>query len=264
MQSRNATPQPLRPEVPEKAGSIEKALIILEVLASEPYAFSVADIVRRTGFNRTTVYRTLQILLARDYIRHDREQDKYHIAHATYHAGMIYLHGKGYQDSVMELLIEISEKTKESVGMAVREGDKVMSLLEVEIHQPMKLNDFPGKYFPPNKGCYGKCITAYRSAEDIDRILDGQSFEKTCYNTLTTKKELTEEYAKIRSQGYVTSIDEIYLDSVGAGVPIFDRRGQVTSTVAIAFFRDEDWRKKLEQCIALLRAYQDRIQQCMP
>ncbi|HPF19478.1 MAG TPA: IclR family transcriptional regulator [Bacillota bacterium] len=252
------------PNANEKTGSIDKALTILEALAGEPYAFSVAEIVGKTGFNRTTVYRTLRILLNRDYVHHDRERDKYQIGHATYHAGTIYLHNKSYQDKVMEILVEISELTKESVGMAVREGDKIISLLEVEIHQPMKFNDFPGKYFPPNKGSYGKCIMAYRDEKTIDRILEEQTFEKTCYNTLTAKEDLKKEYAKIRKQGYVTSIDELYMDVVGAGVPIFDRSGQANAVVAIAFFREEGWMEKLDRFIELLLSYQDKIEKCMP
>ncbi|MDD2294622.1 MAG: IclR family transcriptional regulator [Eubacteriales bacterium] len=248
----------------DKIGSIDKALTLLEVLATEPYAFAIAEIVSKTGFNRTTIYRTLQILLNREYVHYDKERDKYQIGHATYHAGTIYLHNNSYQDKVMEILVEISELTKESVGMAVREGDKIMSLLEVEIHQPMKFNDFPGKYFPPNKGSYGKCIMAYQSEKTIDRILDGQVFEKTCYNTLTTKEELKNEYAKIREQGYVTSIDELYVDVVGTGIPIFDRNGQVNAVVAVAFFREEGWTEKLERFTKLLLSYQNKIEKCMP
>lgn len=255
--------KPVSP-APDKIGSIDKALTILEVLATEPYVFSVTDIVKATGFNRTTVYRTLQILLNREYVQYDKRRDKYQIGHATYHAGTIYLHNNSYQDKVMEILVEISEITKESVGMAVREGDKVMSLLEVELHQPMKFNDFPGKYFPPNKGSYGKCIMAYQNEETVDRILDGQVFEKTCYNTLTTKEELKKEYAKIRAQGFVTSVDELYLDVVGTGIPIFDRTGQVNAVVAIAFFREEGWTEKLDRFTRLLLSYQEKIQKCMP
>jgi DNA-binding IclR family transcriptional regulator len=248
----------------DKTGSIDKALTLLDVLAVEPYAFTVPEIVAKTGFNRTTVYRTLQILLKRDYVHLDKEREKYQVGHGVYHVGTIYLHNNHYQDKVMEILAEISGLTKESVGMAVREGDKIMSLLEVEIHQPMKFNDFPGKYFPPNKGSYGKCIMAYQSPETIHRILDGQVFEKTCYNTMTTKEELLAEYARIREQGYVTSIDELHVDVVGTGVPIFDRSGQVNAVVAVAFFKEEGWQDKLERFTMLLLSYQEKIEKCMP
>ena len=245
-------------------GSIEKALALLEMFAAEPYEFTVPELAEKTGFNRTTVYRTLQILMSRDFIMFDKSQDKYKIGYAMYHVGTKYLYNKNYQDKIMEILVEISEITKESVGMAVKEGSKIMSLLEVEIHQPMKFNDFPGKYFPPNKGCYGKCLMAYQPEEYVDKILDGQVFEKTCYNTLTKKEELLKEYAKIREQGYVTSVDELGIDIVGTGIPIFGNDGQIKATVAVAFYKDEGWAERLKSFTKILLSYQEQIGKCMP
>jgi DNA-binding IclR family transcriptional regulator len=248
----------------ESPGSIEKAMILLEALASEPCEFTVPELAEKTGFNRTTVYRTLRILMSGDFVMFDKAQDKYKIGYALYHVGTKYLYNKNYHDKIMEILVEISEVTKESVGMAVKDGNKIMSLLEVEIHQPMKFNDFPGKYFPPNKGCYGKCLMAYQSQEYIAAMLDGQTFEKTCYNTLTQKEELIKEYAKIRKQGYVTSVDELGIDIVGTGIPIFGHNGQIKATVAVAFYKDEGWTGKLDSFTRILLKYQEQIGKCMP
>jgi DNA-binding IclR family transcriptional regulator len=62
----------------------------------------------------------------------------------------------------------------------------------------------------------------------------------------------------------VTSIDELHIDGIGAGVPVFDRKGQVNAVVAVAFFREEGWTEKLERFKDILLSYQDEIQQCMP
>ena len=39
--------------------SLEKGLYLLSLFAEEPYAFTIAEIVKMTGLNRTTVYRNL-------------------------------------------------------------------------------------------------------------------------------------------------------------------------------------------------------------
>lgn len=245
-------------------GSIEKALELFEIFAIEPYEYSIPELVEKTGFNRTTVHRTLQILMSRDFIMHEPSLDKYKVGHAMYHVGAVYLYNDNYKRRLTEILVEISEITKESIGMAVKRGDKIMSILEVELHQPMKFNDFPGKYFPPNKGCYGKCLMAYQPKDYIDKILDGQVFEKTCHNTLTTKDELIKEYAKIRKQGYVTSVDELGIDILTAGVPIFDRHGKIAAVVAIAFYRHDGWKEKLDRFREILFSYQEQISMYMP
>ncbi|NCB42455.1 MAG: IclR family transcriptional regulator [Clostridia bacterium] len=245
-------------------GSIEKALDLLEIFAIPPYEYTIPELVGKTGFNRTTIHRTLKILMNKDFIMFDRSSEKYKIGHAMYHVGTVYLYNDNYKKRLMEILIEISEITKESIGMAVKKGDKIMSLLEVELHQPMKFNDFPGKYFPPNKGCYGKCLMAYQPPEYIEATLEGQTFEKTCYNTLTTKEELMKEYAQIRMQGYVTSIDELGVDILATGIPIFDRHHKIAAVVAIAFYRSDGWNEKLEHFREILRSYQEQISLFMP
>lgn len=171
-------------------GSIEKALELFEIFAIPPYEYTTPELVEKTGFNRTTIHRTLKILMSKDFIMYDSTSEKYKIGHAMYHVGTVYLYNGNYKERLLEILVEISEITKESIGMAVKKGDKIMSLLEVEIHQPMKFNDFPGKYFPPNKGCYGKCLMAYQSEEYIDQILKGQVFERPATTHLQPKKNL--------------------------------------------------------------------------
>lgn len=245
-------------------GSIEKALELFEIFAIPPYEYTTPELVEKTGFNRTTIHRTLKILMSKDFIMYDSTSEKYKIGHAMYHVGTVYLYNGNYKERLLEILVEISEITKESIGMAVKKGDKIMSLLEVEIHQPMKFNDFPGKYFPPNKGCYGKCLMAYQSEEYIDQILKGQVFEKTCHNTLTTQEELKKEYARIRKQGYVTSIDELGIDILAVGVPIFDRHDKIAAVVAVAFYRHDGWKEKLDNFRKILLSYQEQISTYMP
>jgi len=75
-----------------------------------------------------------------------------------------------------------------------------MPIFEIEIHQPMKLNDLPGKCYNIDKGCYGKCITTYQNTDYINQMLDSQLFEKTCPNTLTKKEELLKDILILESK----------------------------------------------------------------
>lgn len=248
----------------EPLTSIDKSFLILEQLAMPPYEFKVAALARTLGMNRSSVYRILQILKNRDLVICDQAGDRYKVGPAMYHIGTKYLYNNNFSSKIVDILSEISEKTKESVGMAVKDGDIIMSVYEIEVHQPMKLNDVPGRYFPVNKGNYGKCIMAFQDPDYIDRCLAGKSFEKTCYNTLTTREELLQEYARIRQQGYSVSIDELGIDILGAGVPIFGEDGQIKACVAVGFYRSDGWEDRLQSFIRILLDYQEMIQRYLP
>ena len=248
----------------ETTTSIEKSYFILEQLAMPPYEFKVAELASILGMNRSSVYRILQILKSRDLVIFSAATERYKIGPAMYHIGMKYLYNNNFSSRIVDLLSEISDKTKESVGMAVKDGNKIMSIFEIEVHQPMKLNDVPGRYFPVNKGNYGKCIMAFQSDEYIDQFLEGKQFEKTCPNTLTTKQELILEYKKIREQGYSLSIDELGVDILGAGIPIFGEDKKIKACVAVGFYRSDGWEEKLRHFVDILLSYQKQIEHATP
>lgn len=71
-------------------------------------------------------------------------------------------------------------------------------------------------------------------------------------------------YKKIRKQGYSESIDEIGIDVIGVGIPLFNKAGQVRACVAIAFFREDGWENKLKSLRELLLSYQKTLEQYLP
>ncbi|MFV0517271.1 MAG: IclR family transcriptional regulator [Aminipila sp.] len=248
----------------ESANSIEKTLMVLEQLSLPPYEYKVQELSKVLGFNRSTVYRILKTLESRAFVAWDLNSDKYKVGPGMYHIGSSYLYNHTYKSQIQDLLSKISDITKESVGMAIKDGDKIISIYEIEVHQPMKLNDVPGKYFSVNKGNYGKCIMAYQDTDYISDYLDNHTFEKTCPNTLTTKEELLEEYQRIRTQGFSTSVDELGIDILGVGIPLFGRNGEIKACVAVAFFREDGWEAKLESFKTLLLSYQKELETCLP
>ncbi len=244
--------------------SIKKAIAILELLATAPYEYTVQAISKHTGMNITTIYRIIYQLEETDFVEIHPETKKYKIGSNAYHIGSAYIYRNHYLSRIQDILMEISDMTKESIGLAIRDRDKIVSVLEIEVHQPMKMNDVPGRYFQPNKGNYGKCIMAFQDPAYIESYLDSCTFEKTFPATLTEKEELLQEYEKIRRQGYSESIDELGIDILGTGIPLFDKKGTIWGCVSIAFFREDGWEEKLKRLRKVLFSYQKSIEQLLP
>jgi DNA-binding IclR family transcriptional regulator len=136
----------------------------------------------------------------------------------------------------------------------------VVSIYAVEIHQPVKINDKPGTFYPMNKGCYGKCLMAYHDRSIVEKMLDDYTFEKTASNTLTQKQDILEEYERIRKQGFVESIEETLPYIIGVGLPLQNPDGSVENVVAISFFKQEDDPGKIEKMKAILYKYQRELE----
>lgn len=240
--------------------SIEKALDILSIFSEEPYEYSVMDIVKITGMNRTTVYRDLTAFENYGLIMKAEDNRKYTLGPLAYHMGSAYLTKADYEEKILNILEKIGEETKESVGLARRDGDKIVSIYSVEIHQAIKINDKPGTFYPINRGTYGKCLTAFRDDPITREQLEKMDFEKEAPRTLTEPDEILLEYEKIRNDGYVTSVEESYAYAIGVGVPLRSPDGKVRNVVAVSFFMQDGYEKKMEDIKRVLFKYQPEIE----
>jgi DNA-binding IclR family transcriptional regulator len=230
----------------DKLTPVEKVMKILAVLSEPPYEYKVAEVSAHTGINRSTVHRILNELSSEDWVLQDRFSKKFKIGAMTYHVGTTYMNNNGYENRIIEILNDASEKCRESVGYAIREGDKVISLFEIEFYQPYKLNYHPGSFYPMNKGVYGKVLMAYHDENKVKELLDKSHFEKSCLNTLTDKNDILREYEQIRSRGYAISDEEVTPLLVGVGVPVRNSKGVVMACIAAAFIKGPEYMEKIE------------------
>lgn len=243
---------------------IEKVTEILRVLSNEPYEFKVAEISSISGINRSTVHRILSELAEDGWVIQDETTKRFKIGPMTYHVGSIYHSNNNYESKLLDVLNDASVKCRESVGYAVREGDRVISLYEIEFYQPYKLNYHAGQFYPMNRGCYGKCLMAYHDQTRVKELLRTQQFEKLCPNTIVEPQQLLQEYENIRNSGYVVSDEEIMPNLVGVGVPVFNSRGMVKACIAIAFIKSTDYLDRIEEFKQILLAAAKKISHYIP
>ena len=247
-------------ETKPSMSSLQKGLYLLTIFARVPYKFTVSQLEEMTGFNRTTIYRILSTLEKSGMLIKDSQSKSYKMGPLAYHLGNIYLSNANYKDSILRILEKISKESAESVGIAHRVGNKVVSLFEVETYQMVKINDQPGTFYPMNRGCYGKCLMAYHDPLVVEKLLEEITFEKVAPNALTDKEAILQEYARIREQGYVESIDEVAAYICAVGVPLRNPDQRVENVVAISFFRQDDYLEKIARMKAILFKYQTELE----
>lgn len=252
------------PKENDKLSSIKKSVIVLNQLSIPPYEYTPSHLSELTGINRTTIHRILDDFNEFDLVIKDSSSKKYRIGPNLYRMGSVYVNNLNFKNKMLEILTALSEECKESVGLAIREGDKVISLYEIEQFQPMKMNYKPGLFYPYNRGCYGKCLMAYHDQNRVEELIKAEKYDKVCKNTLTDPIEILAEYKKIRQQGYVISDEETFNFAVGVGIPIFDANNNIKCCVAISFFKQEDYKEKIEEFKELLFKYSREISKYTP
>jgi DNA-binding IclR family transcriptional regulator len=243
--------------------SVEKSLKVLTQLCKSPFEYKITELAKLTKINRTTLYRILNTFENDGFITKSQDMKSYKLGPKIYEMGSIYLSNFKYGDNIFLILDKISHISKESVGFAIRDNEKVISLYEIEIDQPLKMNYKQGIIYPMNRGCYGKCLMAYYDKSRVKEMLDEQHFEKISSSTLVNTDEILKEYEKIREQEFVTSIDEVSPHIVGVGIPIFNSLGDVKACVSISFFKTDRFKEKIIELKNILYEYKDEISKYM-
>lgn len=244
--------------------SLKKAFLILHQLSESPYEYTPTLLAQKTGVNRTTIHRILQELADFDVVIKNESTKTYRIGPNIYRMGSVYHHNLNFKSKLEEILNMMSQESKESVGLAIRDEEKIISLYEIETFQPLKMNYKPGLFYPMNRGCYGKCLMAYYDENRVKELLYSQKFEKISKNTLTDPEEILEEYRKIREQGFVISEEETFDYAMGVGIPIFDSKGNVSTCVAISFLKQANYKEKSEELKEILFKYSDTLSKYIP
>lgn len=219
----------------ETLASLKKAIAILNYLSSEPYQFTAIEISKALNINRSTVHRILSSLIEEMMVLQSPVTKKYKLGPLSYHIGASYLHSMGYIDEIHSIIENIAEKLSLSVGYAVKEGNRIMTLYEVEDYISVRMGYKPGSFYPIHCGAYGKTIMAFhKPLSELRDIVYSTPLEKKNERTITDPEALLKEYEKIRIQGYAISNGENAKGAIGVGAPVRNTKGEVVGCVAAA------------------------------
>ena len=88
--------------------SVDKTLNVLEAVAGNAKGLSLAELVKLVGIPKTTAFRILDLLAARDYVMWNKENERYYIGIKALEIGISGLIGQDVVDVSIPYLQELS------------------------------------------------------------------------------------------------------------------------------------------------------------
>ena len=218
----------------EKLNSgIDKTLSILEFLSANSRGVSLADLVKSVGIPKTTAFRILEVLLAREYVTWDQESEKYSIGLKALEIGLSGLIGQNIVEISIPYLQELSSAAGETSFLAVYNSGDVVYLYKVEGTQSIVTTATLGSRRPAYCTALGKAILANLPIEESDRIFE-RSLEKLTDKTIVERIRLHEEFARIRLSGYAVDDEGIEYGLYCLAVPVYDYTGRVAAAISVS------------------------------
>ncbi len=224
-------------------GSTSKAFQLIQVAVDAGRSgASFSDIVRNTSVPKSTAHRLLNELVDIGAIRFDSVTK-------TYSGGLLLARLGGnvtanydVRQTVRPFLERLHEQTGHTATLGIRSGNSGAYIDKIESEDfGIRLHSEIGKTFPLHCTGIGKALLAQLSSHELAACLPDRlkSFTR---QTITNKKDLRADLARIRERGYAVDDGEITRGLMCIAAPVFAATGEVTGALSCTFptyIRDE-------------------------
>lgn len=213
--------------------TIDRAIDVLQTFTLEKISLTLEEICDKTRIPKNTVTRILYTLEQRGFLQYDQESALYKPGLGLFEFILLQSAVLDVQKEAEEYLIELHNKTKQTVMMALKENnDQIFYVFKKENDEGLKVSSLVGLHRPYLSGVLGPVVLAFLPDREIERILKMPIPQSTPY-TVTDPAAIRERLHKIKRDGYFIASNETAIGVTGIGAPIFDMNGEAIAAIGV-------------------------------
>ncbi|MCX8022831.1 MAG: IclR family transcriptional regulator [Syntrophorhabdaceae bacterium] len=210
---------------------IEKVISILDLYTFKENSFSFAEIKKKTGLPKTTLFRILKSLEKAGLLRYDEIQNKYSLGLRLFELGGIVYSSLSIRKAAARYMDALSSSLKATILLGVIKDDHLLYIDKREGDSIIRVTSHSGLKRPPYYGMLGMTLVAYMDDEERRRLFKLFPPTKITEKTVTDIEEILKRLDETRRCGYYIEVDEIIEGLTGIGVPIVDFSGKVVAAI---------------------------------
>lgn len=225
--------------------SLDRAMSILEFLASHAGPCGVSDIARELKLPKNSVFRILVTLHARGYVERGAGEKTYGLSRKLLSLGYAAIDEATLVEKSLDVMRRLRDLTRETVLLGALIDNRGTILEQVPSMEPVKFLINVGHCFPLHTAAPGKALLAFLPPEEREAILDTMPFTRFNDRTITDKDRFRSVLNDVRTKGYAVDRGE-ELDSLNCvAAPVFNHRGRPLASIWITGpsfrLREEDF-----------------------
>lgn len=211
--------------------SVEKAVRLLELFDDETPQLTLAEMVRRGGYTRTTTHRLVTTLERLGWLA--RSGETYQLTLRVFRLAAIAVNPLQLREQARPLMSELAAQHGENVYLVVPDGPRAVCVECIKGRSPVQIMTMDvGTSLPLYIGGGSLALLAEREAELLPAVL-AELPSTTPTGQSLTEATLRAKLQTVRDGGYSRSIEDVTL-SVGAfGAPIFNAEGLAVAAVSV-------------------------------
>lgn len=214
--------------------SVDRALIILEILKEEPKGLGVTELAAELKVSKSTIHRLLMSLLKKGFVQQDSENQKYRLGLKLIEFGQTVSDHIDLRDVASSHLRQLAEKTGETAHLVIRERSEIVYIDKIESSATIRMFSNIGKRAPMHCTGVGKAILAFLPQQEILKIVEDKGLEGFTHKTIVDIGTLLPHLEEIRNRGYSIDDEEHELGIKCAAAPILNSKGEVVAGISVA------------------------------
>jgi DNA-binding IclR family transcriptional regulator len=211
---------------------LNKAVKILEFLATSRRGVRLKDAVAALKLNKTTALRILRVLESHDLVARNGDST-FVLGNRVLWWGTCYRRRFELLDVVRPYLEKIRDLTSETVIFSILVNDRTVIVNQAVSPQVTSSRYDLGAVAPLHAGASGKAILAHLDSEKRTEFLRRADLDPLTQCTVTDRTQLDRQLKEIRSKGFAVTRGERFSNTASAAVPVFGSSKQVIGALAL-------------------------------
>lgn len=223
----------VRSETFQPVQSLERAILILEAVATRAEGMSLKELSEVVNLHPSTVYRLATTFAEHGYVEKNTNNGRYCLGLKVMELGSFLMGSMELRTEAQPIMKRIVEETRETVHLAILDDGQVVYIDKRDPVDMMKMYSQIGKRSPVHCTGVGKVLLAFEKDEMIKSIINKWGLKRYTATTITKQDNLWEEIWAIRSRNYAIDDGEHELFCRCVAVPIRDYRGKVVAALSV-------------------------------
>src|SRR5918993_2454726 len=154
----------------EQVTSVERALSILELLASRNQGLSTSEISRAARLPKSSTSYLLRTLVGRGYVRRDVETGQHTLGIRVLSLGGQAMQGMALRELAMPQLRQLVKSTRLGAHLAILDHGDAVYIERIESPGFIKMDIWSGRRVAPQATAVGKALICQLSREEVQEI----------------------------------------------------------------------------------------------
>ena len=241
-----------------KVLSVDKALIIIKLLAEKGRDMKLTEISEELDINKGTLHGLISTLKFHGFIDQDGKTQKYRLGLYLIELGDTASKSLDIIQITSPIIEEVSNKLQETVHIAKLDNFDVVYVDKKESKQSMRIYTSIGSRNPAYCTGVGKAMLAYLDEDTLNMLLP-EKVEKFTPNTVTDKEEFIKRLKLIKEKGYALDNEEFSVGLKCVAAPIFNHEGKAIYGLSVSGPSVRMTEEKVQESIKLIKLAAEKI-----